>query len=311
MKKFDTLLYDMHRYLQGMHSYDLELQHSTAKNIVKLAKNVATHTLEMVNHKAPERKDPKSLSIRMSELGTPCYRQLIFKWYMPEFGSPPYAEPAHPTLPVKFTYGDYIEELVLFLAEESGHTVQDRQKEVTLTTDESDWYAVGHMDAVIDGVVVDVKSAADVSFQKYKREGLTDANDTFGYLWQLDAYAATQKTMERAFIFANKHDGAMEIIPTTGLLRPIREKIDSIGRVAQEYIYAGDMPASLPVKLGKFGPQLGTICSYCNYKYTCYDGNIDGYIVSGRPVYLLHPLTPEGEALAKKSPKIARPSKYS
>ena len=54
----------------------------------------------------------------------------------------------------KFLYGDVIEQLVLFLCKEAGHEVTHEQEEIEVDG------VLGHIDAIIDGVVVDVKSAS-------------------------------------------------------------------------------------------------------------------------------------------------------
>jgi len=312
MPKFENLKYDITKMLSGDHALEnLELKNDTAHSIVRLAKNIATHTLDMVNHKPNKAKDLSNRSIRMSELGEPCMRKLLYKWYSPHLSSQPYAEDPEPFLPVKFTFGDYIEELTLFLASESGHKVSDRQKEVELRPSGTEWYAVGHMDAKIDDYVVDVKSAADGSFSKYKREGLTEANDSFGYLWQLDAYAVAEGTYRRAFIFTNKHDGNIHIIDRAGEpTLPVLEKIRSIGEYADAYLTKAELPDRMPTKATKYGNQLGTVCSYCAFKYACYDGNVKAVISSGKPMYFVGPLTTEGETFAKDKSQIKKPEAY-
>ena len=312
MANFKDLKYDITKMLAGDHSPEsLELRTSTAHGIVKLAKNIATHTLEMVNHKPRTAKDPSDRSIRMSELGEPCMRKLMYKWYVPKLSEVPYAEAPEPFLPVKFTFGDYIEELTLFLCAESGHRVSDRQKEVTIEVPGNDWYAIGHMDAKVDNYIVDVKSAADGSFSKYKREGLTEANDSFGYLWQLDAYAVAENTYNRAFIFTNKHDGNLHIIDRqSDEFLPIADKIISIGVYAESYRALHNLPDRMPPKVTKYGNQLGTVCSYCAFKWACYDGDIKAYIASGKPIYFVGHMTPEGEAFVKDKSTIKKPAAY-
>ena len=60
---------------------------------------------------------------------------------------------------IKFLYGSIIEELVIFLAKEAGHSVQELQKQCQLEG------IKGHIDCKIDGEVVDIKSASDFAFR--------------------------------------------------------------------------------------------------------------------------------------------------
>jgi hypothetical protein len=307
---FRTLEYDIRDYLAGNHAAeDMGPSDATARHVITLAKNVANHTLDMVSHGPSKVKDYSDRTIRMSELGTPCHRQLFYKWYHPTLGMYPMAEPPAAMLPVKFTYGDYIEELVLFLAAESGHTVSKRQEKVTLTSEFTEWYAVGHIDAVIDEYVVDVKSAADMSFKKYQREGLTEENDMFGYLYQIDAYASALKNPARALVFTNKHDGNLHIVDRVGQpFMPVTSMIKAIGHKAELFLDHGKLPDRLPTKATKYGNQLGTVCSYCAFKHSCYDGAIKGFIDKSRPVYLdEETITKEGYAYIETKTGIAKP----
>ena len=59
-------------------------------------------------------------------------------------------------------FGDILEELLLFLAKEAGHTVTGQQDTLSISG------VNGHRDAIIDGRLVDVKSASSYSFRKFK-----------------------------------------------------------------------------------------------------------------------------------------------
>ena len=59
-------------------------------------------------------------------------------------------------------YGDIIETLVLWLARQAGHEVKWEQKEVSIDG------VTGHIDAVIDGVLADLKSCSPFSYKKFR-----------------------------------------------------------------------------------------------------------------------------------------------
>ena len=86
--------------------------------------------------------------LRFSSLGRPD-RQI---WYMANSQGGP--QELNAKTYFKFLYGDIIELLVLFLAKEAGHKVEREQEEIEVDG------VLGHIDAIIDGVVVDVKSAS-------------------------------------------------------------------------------------------------------------------------------------------------------
>ena len=80
---------------------------------------------------------------------------------------PDLAETISPSTRVKFLYGDILESLVLQLARDAGHEVSDEQKSVEWKHDSSGYSVRGRIDAVIDGVVVDVKSVTKMSERKF------------------------------------------------------------------------------------------------------------------------------------------------
>src|SRR5690606_16490308 len=94
------------------------------------------------------RREKREATLRMSNIGKPA-RQL---WY--EINTPEDGEPLRPEAYLKYLYGDILEDLLLFLAEAAGHTVVGRQDEQEIAG------IKGHRDCVIDGTVVDAKSAS-------------------------------------------------------------------------------------------------------------------------------------------------------
>ena len=87
-------------------------------------------------------------------------------------------------LKIRFCLGHILEAFVLLLAREAGHTVEDCQKEVTVSG------VKGHIDCLIDGELVDVKSASPYGFKKFVDGSLVHGDDPFGYMYQLSSYGA-------------------------------------------------------------------------------------------------------------------------
>ena len=308
MAEFKTLVADIQAYLRGHVPPDeVHSGSATGRRIVALGKAVCNHTLDIVyNERKVKEKSAADTSIRMSEIGERCFRKLYYKWYKPEWGQPDFAEPDDPMLPIKFAYGDYVEELTMFLAEEAGHKVTERQREFTLRGT-THWYLVGHIDGKIDGVLVDVKSSADVSWKKYAREGLTGDNDSFGYRWQLDAYGISSLTDERAFLFVNKHDGHINVVNRTGeVWLPVITKMESVGMAMETALTKDKLPDRLPTETTKYGEKLCVNCSYCAFKHVCWDKGLHSFIASGRPHHYVT-LNNEGEKFAKDKTKIETP----
>jgi hypothetical protein len=211
-------------------------------------------------------------SIRFSSLGKPdC--QVWFNVNRPEA-----AEPKTPQTQMKFLYGDLLEILLLYLAKEAGHEVSHEQAEV-----ECDG-VLGHIDAVIDGHVVDVKSASAYAFRKFA-ENRVHEDDPFGYIKQLSGYCH-QMEMPGAFLAINKESGGVVLSPLSPEM--IYENPPGPAIQSQRESVALDNVRRCfdPVPDGKSGNEkLDTVCSYCDYKKACWPG-LRGFLYSGKPRYL-------------------------
>jgi hypothetical protein len=172
---------------------------------------------------------------------------------------------------LKFAYGDLIEALVIALSEAAGHEISRFQEEVNVDG------IKGHIDFVLDGVLVDVKSCSSYSFNKFKDGGLLEAgNDAFGYVAQLSGYAHALE-LPAAWIAINKVDGEVCILelPKERIdqydvktrISTVREAISNTTPPARCYEDEDD---------GKSGNRkLGIGCSYCAYKSSCW-GDANG-----------------------------------
>ena len=70
----------------------------------------------------------------------------------------------------------------------------------------------GHQDSLIDGVLVDCKSASGRSFEKFKNHNLIH-DDPFGYVDQVSAYAQANGLDEAAFLAIDKSTGEICLSP--------------------------------------------------------------------------------------------------
>lgn len=237
-----------------------------------------------------ERLRPKEerRTLRMSNIGKPD-RML---WYecnpsikKEEFNGPTY---------LKFLYGDLIEEIVLFLTEVSGHAVSERQREVSVNG------VVGHIDAVIDNVLVDVKSTSPHSFKKFK-EGTLRNDDPFAYISQLSGYLDGTKMSDGAYVAVDKQNGYITVMPLEETDKvDVKERINHI----KEVVSSEDPPPRCfsPEPMGKSGNlKLPAGCSYCPFKLECWkDVGLRKFLYSTGPVWMTHvekePEVPEVEA---------------
>lgn len=200
--------------------------------------------------------------LRMSSIGQPCARKL---WY--EVNEPDKAEPNHPSLYIKFLFGDIIEQLVIFLAKTSGHTVSDEQRELTVDG------VPGHTDGKIDGTPIDVKSASGYGFKKFL-SGLKRSDDAFGYLNQLGLYnySLGNGTNPAAFVALDKSSGEIAVDVHNDL-----SDIDYHDLIAQrKKIVAHKEPPPRGFsdeEMGSSGNRkLKINCAFCSFKKTCWPG---------------------------------------
>jgi hypothetical protein len=185
---------------------------------------------------------------------------------------------------MKFLYGDILEAIALFLAKEAGHEVSHEQAEV-----ECDG-VLGHIDAVIDGHVVDVKTASPFAFKKFVTGSVAE-DDPFGYIAQLSGYC-NELSLPGAFFAINKESGGLALCPISDediKANPPQTAIDRQRGVLEK----SEHPQRFsPIPEGKSGNMaLPVICSYCDVKKSCWSHSNNGiglrtFIYSRGPKFL-------------------------
>lgn len=221
---------------------------------------------------------PKVGALRMSNLGSPD-RQL---WYT--VNRPERREDFDGATLFKFLFGDVVELLALFLAKSAGHTVELQQEEISLHG------VPGHPDAVIDGVLVDVKSASGYGMQKFERHQL-ETDDPFHYLMQLSSYlealqdhAAVKVKKEGAFLAVDKSSGKMVLDRYKKLPIDFKAVVEDKQEMLQQKI--PPKRCHEPVLDGVSGNmKLPVPCSYCGFKKECHPG-LRTFAYSSGPRYL-------------------------
>jgi hypothetical protein len=227
-------------------------------------------------------REPK---LRLSSIGTPCARKL---WY--GLHHPDEREPFLPGTKLKFLYGDVIEELVLQLARTAGHLVEGEQDQIEVNG------VKGHRDCVIDGVLVDVKSASPYSFTKFQG-GLQREDDSFGYLTQLGSYLLggrddplVKEKNKAAFLVLNKVTGKLHL----DMHEFTEEDFDKIRTTISERKEVLSRDEQAPEKgfdsvpEGKSGnKRLSVNCSYCDFKKHCWP-ELRTFLYGRGPVFLTH-----------------------
>ena len=276
MKSIDTLVPDIQNLFTGGHVCDED-------NVRWLGEQIS----QIVSERLRPGDESYRPSLRMSNIGKPD-RQLWYQFHPDALGEETEQEKLTASTQIKFLYGHLLEAILLFLAKEAGHTVEAEQAEVELEG------VKGHNDAIIDGVVVDVKSASKYAYEKFRNHTLQD-NDAFGYMEQLSGYSAGHGNLDGAFLAINKEMGhiCLDKYPAEELaLYQPAERIKHLKKVVDD----PEMPPRCydPVPDGESGNlKLSVNCSYCPFKQACWSDANDGvgprtFIYSQGPRHLVH-----------------------
>lgn len=256
--KIENLVDDIYKL------FDPNIKHEASEeNLDEFANNLK----DLLRSRLGGRKERDGAVLRFSALGTPD-RKL---WYAAHAQDE--AQEMSPKTYFKFLYGDVIEALVLFLCKESGHEVTDEQAEVEVEG------VTGHIDAIIDGVVVDVKSASPFGFKKFK-DNRVHEDDAFGYIPQISGYSNVLTPGESpAFLAFDKVSGELCL---TRISSSITSQYDPAEKIKhQKEIVARDEPPERcyeDVPDGKSGNRkLSTPCSYCHFNNKCWADANGGY----------------------------------
>ena len=271
-KTIDTLVEDIYQIVQeGTTELTDEDYESFGRNVAKIMKRRLTEAQE----------ERPTFTLRMSNMGSPCVRKLYL-----EKNNPGEKEPLNSPTLIKFMYGDIIEEMLLFLASASGHRVEGMQDEQSIAG------IKGHRDCVIDGVLMDVKSASSFSFKKFQDHKL-DEDDPFGYVVQGNSYLYAGQ--DDPLIEDKDNFGFLVMDKTLGhICVDVHKKknwdLDALYEKRKEIVNGEELPdrAFEDIPDGKSGNRkLGTFCSYCDVKESCWP-ELRTFLSSRGPLFLTH-----------------------
>lgn len=260
--------------------------HTLVPDIQELLKTDGWFTDELAQHLSKllqfqlNRREGDKVGLTISRLGTHCPKALWHSVHTPEL-----AQPLRPNVKLIFKYGNIIEELAICLAKAAGHTVEGEQDEVSAGG------VTGHWDAIVDGCVVDFKSANSFGIQKFKK-GTLAQEDLFGYLEQLDGYLYAGLSDPRVrvkdrgyFLAIDKELGHM-------VLYEHKFRQDHIlGRIKScQTIVALPEPPRCQCGTKPYGAsgniELDTRASYSPFKHVCFP-DLRTFLYAGeKPVYL-------------------------
>ena len=257
MKTIDTLVKDIYNLFEP--EKDIELsEEELDKHLDSFTTSIKETMKNILNEKPRERRN-----LRLSAIGKPA-RQL---WY--DKNDTKEVEPLASNVRIKFLYGHLLEDLLILLSRIAGHEVTELQKEVSVNG------IKGHQDCMIDGVLVDCKSASGRSFEKFSNNKL-HTDDPFGYIAQISAYAEGNGVDEAAFLAIDKQHGnicltrvhSMEMINAKQRIEYLKGAMDKDDPPDRCY---SDVPDG-----GSGNRKLFIGCVYCPHNITCWSDTNEG-----------------------------------
>jgi hypothetical protein len=275
MAKIATLEKDIAQVLKEGKKLDTYL-------LSRFGTNVAMKLQRQLERRTPTARTTPT--IRASEIGMAdsCSRKLWYTYHEPEK-----AEGMHSDSIMKFLYGDIIEEAVLTLAKAAGHTVEKEQDQVKFAL--GHYTVVGHIDAVIDGVLIDVKSTTPYGMKDFEAGR---GGDKFGYRAQLNVYAVGTGIKEKAWLAVDKQAGAIKLFPETKKYDTydlFDRAVNALGKTSDDQLAHRAVVAE-----GTSGNlKLDIECSYCSFKKHCWraanaGAGLRGFAYGTGPVWLAH-----------------------
>ena len=255
MKKIETLVEDINKLFT---SEDPPIPEKEVDNLIDtFAVSIKQH-LKTFLYEMPR----ANKNLRLSVIGRPD-RQL---WYDI---NEPNEKPLSSSLRIKFLYGYLLEELLILLSSVAGHKVTHEQKEVTVAG------IKGHQDCMIDGVLVDCKSASWRAFQKFKNNTLSE-DDPFGYIAQMSAYAEANNAEEGGFLVIDKQSGEICLSKVNSLeMINAKKRITHLKKIIKHKTAPSKCFDDLPE--GKSGNRkLDVRCIFCSHKSKCWSDANDG-----------------------------------
>lgn len=242
MKKKKDVVSDIYKYLE-------KYPKVSNKDANRLAKMIAA----VVQEKLQQYRKP---SLSMSSIGKP-HRRL---WMDIKYPKKPDGQSR-----LKFLYGDIIEQLVIWLLQQTGHKVTKTQAKVEVNG------VTGSIDLLLDGELRDVKSCSSHSFKKFK-EGTLPQNDPFGYCAQLAGYNHCFKSSRPGFIAVNKESGEIcEYLPDPGWDLPNADVVITKAKDVVNNKRMPDTPCAKPIPFGSSGNMsVPTCCKYCSHLKKCW-----------------------------------------
>lgn len=258
-----------------MHPVELKLHQflqEASKGNVTISQQTATKIGEDVRDAVIRQFDNnqrRTFRLRMSNIGKP-YCQLWF-----EKNKPDEALPRPNTFAIAMLIGDIVEAVLKGLMTEAGIEYGDSDNVVL---DIETGKISGSYDMVLDGAVVDIKSASDWSYKnKFESYESLKNSDAFGYVGQLAGYAKAAGLLPGGWLVLNKSTGDFKYVPAEldidTELTKLKETHDRLEKNEFERCFE---PIAETFNRKETGNTiLPKECSFCDFRKSCWPNLIE------------------------------------
>lgn len=249
----------VHQYLSKVRNGDSTLSEAVVEQITQDVRNALIRQFV-------DKRDSK-FSLRMSNVGRD-YCQLWF-----DKNNPDDAVPHSTNFVINMMMGDIAEAVFKGLLTQVGVEYNNGEK-VTLKTGNHE--IQGTPDLTMDGAVDDVKSASPWSYaNKFVDFKTLAENDSFGYVGQLAGYAKAMNVKAGGWWVINKANGEFKYVAADGIdldaeIKKIEQKADKLKENKFERCYEALPETYRKKETGNL--VLGKECSWCSYRYKCWEG---------------------------------------
>ena len=251
----------LHQFLQEASKGNVTISQQTA---TKIGEDVRDAVIRQFDN-----KQRRTFRLRMSNIGKP-YCQLWF-----EKNKPDEALPRPNTFAIAMLIGDIVEAVLKGLMTEAGIEYGDSDNVVL---DIETGKISGSYDMVLDGAVVDIKSASDWSYKnKFESYESLKNSDAFGYVGQLAGYAKAAGLLPGGWLVLNKSTGDFKYVPAEldidTELTKLKETHDRLEKNEFERCFE---PIAETFNRKETGNTiLPKECSFCDFRKSCWPNLIE------------------------------------
>lgn len=211
------------------------------------------------------REDSRAYRLRPSCLG----KGLRWHWYMAKGGVP--MEKIDGQTAKRFNTGHISEAMLIAYIKLAGHTVEHEQLKVSVGD------ISGSLDCLIDGALIDIKTASSYGFKKFSDGTISPTNDPYGYIAQLSFYKLGLANQGidingQGWFAINKNDEALALhmIPDSELI-DVERRIALIREQAEKDTPPEDIcEGADPVEEKSGNMQMSSMCKFCPAKEKCW-----------------------------------------